>query len=125
MSNWKYSKVQGDEINVKNYIIDIYFELNTTFCNYTSFDKSNEGRKKVVMSGIIALWNLLKNYKTVRDFKNAESRAKFEELIQAIKDNCSINYKELDFCIDILGQFMFMVGFTDINREYKDFEKTL
>ena len=126
MSSWNYQKVQGDEINVKNYIIDLYFELNTKYGNYVAYNKQNNSNKIIIFSGIVSLYNILKNYKAVRNFKNKERKQKFDNFFNLINNNGVLETAEdLRFCVEVLGEFMFMAGFTDINWEFKDFEKSL
>jgi len=125
MSNWNFQKVKGDEINVKNYIIDVFFELNTTYSNYIAYYKGNENQKRVIFAGIISLYTILRNYKAVRTYKDKDSKNKFDNKIQQIEKNGTLENSDIKFCVEMLSNFMFMAGFTDINWEFKDFEKSL
>lgn len=126
MSNWSFKKVQGDQINVNNYIVNIFFDVITDYSNYLAFEKGNESKKRVVIAGINALYLLLKFYKAVRKGKTLEEKKQtFEMIYDKIQDNQKINDGELFVAVDFLCESMFLVGFTDINWEFKDYEKSL
>lgn len=126
MSNWSFKKVQGDQINVNNYIVTVFFDTVTEYSNYLAFDKGNAEKKRVIVAGINALYLLLKFYKAIRKGNSLqEKKITFEMIYDKIQANHFINDGELFVAVDFLCESMFLIGFTDINWEFKDYEKSL
>lgn len=126
MTNWSFKKVQGDQINVNNYIVDVYFSTLTNYSNYLAYNKGNAEKKRLVFAGINSLFLLLKVYAAVRKAGSLQKqKEQFETIYDRIKKGKDIDDTQLHTAIEFIGDAMFLIGFTDINWEFKDYSKSL